>query len=70
MGILQSADKQGNPSFHFHALGSKRRYACSQTASAVPKQLPVWSSFVLVNASDMHLEPESEKQATLFRYFF
>ena len=46
---------------------------------------PVCSSFVLVIASDMHLEPESEKraknvdfhtaknlqiQATLFRYFY
>ena len=26
ISILQSADKQGNPSFHFHAPGSKRRY--------------------------------------------
>ena len=34
---LQSAHKQGNPSFHFHAPGSKRRYPCTQTASAVPK---------------------------------
>ena len=37
VNILQSADKQGNPSFHFHAPGSKRRYPCTQTASAVPK---------------------------------
>ena len=40
VSILQSADKQGNPSFHFHALGSKRRYPCTQTASAVPKYSP------------------------------
>ena len=82
--ILQSAHKQGNPSFHFHAPGSKRRYPCTQTALAVPKCFPVCSSFALVIASDMHLESESEKRAknvdlhtakniqlqpTLFRYF-
>ena len=81
ISILQSAHKQGNPSFHFHAPGSKRRYLCTQTASAVPKYFPC---LVLVIASDMHLEPESEKrsknvhfhttkniqiQSTLFRYF-
>ena len=63
---LQSAHKQGNPSFHFHAPGSKRIYPCTQTASAVSQNiLPVGSSFVLVIASDiyMHLEPESEKRA-------
>ena len=38
VSILQSAHKQGNHSFHFHAPGSKRRYPCTQTASAVPKQ--------------------------------
>ena len=38
--FLQSAHKQGNPSFHFHAPGSKRRYPCTQTASAVPKYVP------------------------------
>ena len=38
ISILQSADKQGNPSFLFHAPGSKRRYPCTQTASAVPKE--------------------------------
>ena len=37
ISILQSAHKQGNPSFHFHAPGSKRRYPCTQTAWAVPK---------------------------------
>ena len=51
-----------------------KQHQLSQTAS------PVCSSFVLVIASDMHLESESEKvalntakniqiQATLFRYF-
>ena len=84
MSILQSADKHGNPSFHFHAQGSKRRYPCTQTASAVSKYFPYLLQFVLVIASDMHLESESEKRAknvdfhtsknihilpTLFRYF-
>ena len=40
IGILQSAHKQGKPSFRFHAPGSKRRYPCTQTASAVPKYFP------------------------------
>ena len=31
---------QGNPSFHFHAPGSKRRYPCTKTAAAVPKYFP------------------------------
>ena len=82
--ILQSADKQGNPLFHFYAPGSKCRYPCTQTASAVPKYLPCLLQFVLVIASDMQFESESEKRAenvdfhtakniqiqpTLFRYF-
>ena len=62
LSILQSAHEQGTPSFHFHALGSKRRYPCTQTASAVPKFSPVCSSFVLVIQSDMHLESESENE--------
>ena len=37
ISTFQSAHKQGNPSFHFHAPGSKRRYPCTQTAPAVPK---------------------------------
>ena len=80
VSILQSAHKQGNLSFHFHAPGSKR----IQTASAVQNTSPVCSSFVLVIASDMHPESEIEKRAknvdfqttkniqiqpTLFRYF-
>ena len=40
ISILQSAHKQGNPSFQFRAPGSKRRYPCTQTASAVPKYFP------------------------------
>ena len=63
MSILQSVHKQGNPSFYFHAPGSKRRHPCTQTASAVQNIFPVCSIFVLVIASDMHLEPENEKRA-------
>ena len=40
ISILQSAHKQGNPKFYFHAPGSKRRYPCTQTALAVPKYFP------------------------------
>ena len=48
IGILQLADKQGNPSFYFHAPGSKRRYPCTQTASAVPKYFPCLLQFCTV----------------------
>ena len=64
ISILQSAHKQGNPSFHFflrraqnadtHALKQPR---LSQTV------YPVCSSFALVIACDMNLESESEKRA-------
>ena len=37
ISILLSTHKQGKPSFHLHAPGSKGRYPCTQTASAVPK---------------------------------
>ena len=69
--------KNQNPSFHInlladaHALKQHRLSQCSSL---------VCSSLVLIIASSMHLEPESEKvdfhaaknaklQATLFRYF-
>ena len=45
ISILQSAHKQGNPSFHFHTPGSKIRYPCTQTASAVPKCFPCLLQF-------------------------
>ena len=45
ISILQSTHKQGNPSFHFHAPGSKRRYPCTQAASAVPKYFPCLLQF-------------------------
>ena len=67
--ILQSAHKQGNLSFHFHAPGSKRRYPCTQTASRLSQNIsPVCSSFVLVIASDMHFESESDTQQKISRY--
>ena len=84
ISILQSADKQGNPSFHFHAQGSKRRCPRTQQHRLSQNIFPVCSSFVLVIAFDMHLESESEKrtknvnlhtaeniqiQATLFAIF-
>ena len=40
ISILQLADKQGNPTCRFNAPGSKRRYPCTQTASAVLKYFP------------------------------
>ena len=45
ISMLQSAHKLGNPSFHFHAPGSKRRYQCTQTASAAPKYFPCLLQF-------------------------
>ena len=45
ISILQSAHKQGNPSFQFRAPGSKRRYPCTQTASAVKKYFPCLLQF-------------------------
>ena len=35
ISILQSADKQGNLSFHTHALGSKCRYPCTQKNNGI-----------------------------------
>ena len=61
ISILQSADKQGNPSFYFSAPGSKRRYHALKQHRLSKIMTPFCFSFVLVFASDMHLEPESEK---------
>ena len=41
--FLQSAHKQGNPSFHLYAPGSKRIYPCTQPASAVQKIFSLWA---------------------------
>ena len=83
INISQLAHKQGHPSFHFHAKGSNADTHALKQHRQSKNTSPVFSSFVLVIASDMHLEPESEKraktlvftdrniqiQATLFRYF-
>ena len=63
ISILQLAPKQSNPHFTFmrqaqnadtHTL---KEHRVSQNSS------PVCCSFVLIIASDMHLEPEGEKRA-------
>ena len=85
INILHSAHKQGNPSFHFHVPGSKGRDTHALKQPRLSQNIsPVCSSFVLVIASDIHLESQSEKRAknldlhtaknkliqpTLFRYF-
>ena len=82
--FLQSAHKQGNPSFHFHAQGAQNADTHAHKQHRLSQNIfPVGSGFVLVIASDMHLEHESEKraknvhfhttkniqiQSTLFRY--
>ena len=85
ISILQSAHKQSNPLFHFHAPGSKSRYPCTHTASAVPKLLPCLLQFCtgyrIWHASRVWKRKTSEKswftqlkniqiQPTRFRYFW
>ena len=60
MSILQSAHKQGNPSFHFYAPGKKRWYLCTQIASAVQKCVPCLLQFC--TGFVLHLESENEKR--------
>ena len=59
--FLQSADKQGNPSFHFHAPAQNTDTHALKQHWLSQNIFPVGSSFVLVIASDMHLEPACEK---------
>ena len=65
VSILQLAHKQGNPSFHFHVLGSKCRYPCTQTALAVPKSFPCLLQFCtgyrIWHASQVWKRKTSEK---------
>ena len=84
ISFLQSAYKQGNPSFHFHAPGSKHRYPCTQTASAVPKYFPcllqfctdyriwyasrAWKRKTAKNVH-FHITKNIQTQSTPFRYF-
>ena len=69
ISILQSAHKQGNPSFGFHAPGSKRRYPCTQTASAVQKYFPLfapvlyWLSHLICISS---LKAKNERKMSIF----
>ena len=69
ISILQSTHKQGNPSFHFHTPGSKRRYQCTQTASAVPKYFPCllqflyWLSHPTCISS---LKPKNERETLIY----
>ena len=82
--ILQLTHKQSHPSFHFHAQAQNANTHALKQPRLSQNTSPVCFSFVLVIASDMHLEPKSEKraknvdfhkaknfliQATLFRYF-
>ena len=66
--FLQSAHKQVNPLFHFHAPGTHAETHAIKQHRLSQNIFPVGSSFVLVIASDMHLEPESEKRAKIFHF--
>ena len=82
ISILQLAHTQGNPSFHFHAPGSKRRYQCTQTASTVPKIFPLsapvlyWLSHLTCISSlkaknvDFHTDKNIQIQPTIFFSIF
>ena len=66
--FLQSAHKQGNPSFHFHAPGSKCRYSCTQSTGC-PKifclSAPVlsWLSHLTCISS---LKAKNERKTFIF----
>ena len=66
VGILQSADiNKATPHFTFSFMSRAQNadtHALKQHRLS-PNSFPVCSSFVLVIAPDMHLEPESEKLA-------
>ena len=70
ISILQSAHKQGNPSFHSHAPGSKRRYPCTQTASAVPEYFPCLLQFFFYLLSHLtsisSLKAKNERKTFIF----
>ena len=69
ISILQSAHKQGNPSFHFHAPGLKCKYPCTQTVSAVLKIFPLsapvlyWLSHLTCISS---LKAKNERKTLIF----
>ena len=82
--MLQSAHKQGNPSFSFMRRSQNSDTHALKQSRPSQNIFPVCSNFALVIAFDMHLESESGKRAknvdlhtakniqiqlTLFRYF-
>ena len=65
--ILQSAHKQGNPSFHFHAPGSKRRHTHALKQHRLSQNIsPVCFSFVLVIACISSVKAKNERKALVF----
>ena len=66
--FLQSAHKQGNPSVYFHAPGQNVDTHANKQHRLSQNIFLVGSSFVLVIASDMHLEHESEKRAKIVHF--
>ena len=86
ISILQSAHKQGNPSFIFMRRAQNAdTHALKQPRLSKKNISPVCSSFVLVIAFDIHLQSQSKKrtknvdlhtakniqiQSTLFDYFY
>ena len=79
--FLQSAHTQGNPSFYFHAPGSKHKYPCTLNSIGCPKIFPqsapvlYWLSHLTCISSlkaknvDFHTAKNIQIQATLFLYF-
>ena len=69
ISILQSADKQSNPSFHFHAPGSKRKYPCNANSIGcpiiAPPSAPVlyWLSHLICISS---LKAKNERKTLIF----
>ena len=61
--FLQSAHEQGNPSFHFMRRAQNADTHAHKQHWLSQNIFPVCSSFVLVIASDMHLESERDKRA-------
>ena len=63
ISILQSTDNKVTPHFPFMRRAQYVDTHAHKQHRLSQNILPVCSSFVLVIASDMHLEPESEKRA-------
>ena len=67
--ILQSTHKQSHPSFHFHAQAQNADTHALKQHRLSENMFTVCSTFVLVIASDIHLEPESEKRAKNVNFY-